>query len=331
MKTGFDYPFKVPGQYSRYERYSCGLDRDLRRMNVIEADDRASLIRFNSTYIEMIDRWYTIRGGIDTIFMATIAPGIFIVMLYAFFAHIMPVLIVDNNYIADVFLVVFFGVVSWLVFFVAKPLLSREFFSFTHFPIRFNRKTRMIHVFRHNGRNGVLSVPWDQVYFHIGKGEVNRDLTDIRGHVMDGDNVIDTFAVGHFFGRDEQPVRQIWKFIVVYMEQGPQALPKDMVIGTSTSRSWANCFLWAKSYCDIFLPIPLINWVAVALVTCMRWLVMQSCKEPVWPAEIEATSAIEPNDPHQWAEPRFTGEFAKDDKVWAAMLARAKRRDKQEN
>ncbi|WP_174963496.1 DUF6708 domain-containing protein [Burkholderia ubonensis] len=216
-------------------------------------------------------------------------------------------------------------------FFVAKPALRKEFFSLTHFPVRFNRKTRMIHVFRHNGRNGVLSVPWDQVYFHIGQGEVNRDLTDIRGHVMDGDNVIDTFAVGHFFGRDEQPVRQIWKFLVVYMEQGPQALPKDMVIGTSTSRSWANCFLWAKSYCDIFLPIPLVNWVAAALVTCMRWLVMQSCKDPVWPAEIEATSAIEPNDPHQWAEPKITGEFAKDDKVWAAMLARAKRRDKQEH
>ncbi|CAM3492046.1 DUF6708 domain-containing protein [Burkholderia ubonensis] len=297
-------------------------------MNV---DDRASLIRLNSTYLDMIDRWYTIRGGIDTILMAMIAPGIFIAMLYAFFVHIMPVLIVENNYIVDVFLVVFFGVVAWLVFLVAKPPLSKEFFSFSYFPIRFNRKTRMIHVFRHNGPNGVLSVPWDQVYFHIGKGEVNRDLTDIRGHVMDGDDVIDTFAVGHFFGRDEQPVRQIWKFIVTYMEQGPQALPKDMVIGTSTSRSWANCFLWAKSYCDIFLPIPLVNWVAAALVTCMRWLIMQSCKDPVWPAEIEATSAIEPNDPYQWAEPRFTGEFAKDDKVWAAMLARAKRRDRQEH
>ncbi|WP_157655227.1 hypothetical protein [Burkholderia ubonensis] len=128
MKSGFDYPFKAPKQYLRYERCADGLVRNLRKLNGIAADDRASLIRLNSTYLDMIDRWYTIRGGIDTILMATIAPGIFIVMLYAFFAHIMPVLIVDNNYIADVFLVVFFGVVSWLVFFVAKPLLSREFF-----------------------------------------------------------------------------------------------------------------------------------------------------------------------------------------------------------
>ncbi|WP_143136681.1 DUF6708 domain-containing protein [Burkholderia ubonensis] len=266
--------------------------------------------------------------------MQTILGVLISIVFYAAILSVIWILIVDlfceKNYLVDVAALILFSLMSWGMMRMIKRTLGREFFSYSYFPIRFNRQTRMIHVFRHNGRNGVLSVPWDQVYFHIGKGEVNRDLTDIRGHVMDGDNVIDTFAVGHFFGRDEQPVRQIWKFIVVYMEQGPQALPKDMVIGTSTSRSWANCFLWAKSYCDIFLPIPLVNWVAAALVTCMRWLVMQSCKEPVWPAEIEATSAIEPNDPHQWAEPRFTGEFAKDDKVWAAMLARAKRRDKQE-
>ncbi|WP_143136389.1 DUF6708 domain-containing protein [Burkholderia ubonensis] len=267
--------------------------------------------------------------------MQTILGVLISIVFYAAILSVIWILIVDlfceKNYLVDVVALILFSLMSWGVMRMIKRTLGREFFSYSYFPIRFNRQTRMIHVFRHNGRNGVLSVPWDQVYFHIGKGEVNRDLTDIRGHVMDGDNVIDTFAVGHFFGRDEQPVRQIWKFIVVYMEQGPQALPKDMVIGTSTSRSWTNCFLWAKSYCDIFLPIPLVNWVATALVTCMRWLVMQSCKDPVWPAEIEATSAIEPNDPYQWAEPRFTGEFAKDDKVWAAMLARAKRRDKQEN
>ncbi|WP_143134500.1 DUF6708 domain-containing protein [Burkholderia ubonensis] len=267
--------------------------------------------------------------------MQTILGVLISIVFYAAILSVIWILIVDlfceKNYLVDVVALILFSLMSWGMMRMIKRTLGREFFSYSYFPIRFNRQTRMIHVFRHNGRNGVLSAPWDQVYFHIGKGEVNRDLTDIRGHVMDGDNVIDTFAVGHFFGRDEQPVRQIWKFIVVYMEQGPQALPKDMVIGTSTSRSWTNCFLWAKSYCDIFLPIPLVNWVATALVTCMRWLVMQSCKDPVWPAEIEATSAIEPNDPHRWAEPRITGEFAKDDKVWAAMLARAKRRDKQEN
>lgn len=330
MESGFFAPFKTQKKYSYYERRYYGLPRDPKLLAGTEPDDRSSLIGFNSTYLEMIDRWYSIRGGMQTILGVLIS-----IVFYAAILSVIWVLIVDlfreKNYLVDVVALILFYLMSWGVMRMIKRTLGREFFSYSYFPIRFNRQTRMIHVFRHNGRNGVLSVPWDQVYFHIGKGEVNRDLTDIRGHVMDGDNVIDTFAVGHFFGRDEQPVRQIWKFIVVYMEQGPQALPKDMVIGTSTSRSWTNCFLWAKSYCDIWLPIPLITWVATALVTCMRWLVMQSCKDPVWPAEIEATSAIEPNDPYQWAEPRFTGEFAKDDKVWAAMLARAKRRDKQEN
>ncbi|WP_174963105.1 DUF6708 domain-containing protein [Burkholderia ubonensis] len=331
MESGFFAPFKVPRKYSYYERRHYGLSRDSRLLVGEEPDDRSSLTKLNSSYLEMIDRWYSIRGGISTIFRVAIAIIFFAMIFVAFWNILIVELSGEKHYLIDAAVVVGFSLMSWGMVRMIRRTLGREFFSYSYFPIRFNRQARMIHVFRHNGPNGVLSVPWDQVYFHVGQGEVNRDLTDIRGHVMDGDNVIDTFAVGHFFGRDEQPVRQIWKFLVVYMEQGPQALPKDMVIQTSTSRSWTNCFLWAKSYCNIWLPIPLITWVATALVTCMRWLVMQSCKEPVWPAEIEATSTIEPNDPYQWAEPKFTGEFAKDDKVWAAMLARAKRRDKREH
>ncbi|WP_157381365.1 DUF6708 domain-containing protein [Burkholderia ubonensis] len=331
MESGFFYPFSAQKRYSEYERRCGGLLRDLKLLSDVGPDDRASLIRLNSSYIDVIDRWYAIRGGVSTILIAVIF-GIFAgIFVFVMSKMIIPDLFGEKNYVVDAGLFLILSLMLWSMARQVKKILGREFFTYTHFPIRFNRKTRMIHVFRPDVLGGMLSASWDQVYFHIGYGEKNRELTDIRGHVMDGDNVIDTFAVGHFFGRDEQPVRQIWKFIVVYMEQGPQALPKDMVIGTSTSRSWANCFLWAKSYCDIFLPIPLVNWVAAALVTCMRWLIMQSCKDPVWPAEIEATSAIEPNDPYQWAEPRFTGEFAKDDKVWAAMLARAKRRDRQEH
>jgi hypothetical protein len=45
-------------------------------------------------------------------------------------------------------------------------LLRKESFAYTHYPMRFNRKTRTVHVFRPNGT--VLSVPWDQLYFTLG-------------------------------------------------------------------------------------------------------------------------------------------------------------------
>ncbi|CAB3751489.1 DUF6708 domain-containing protein [Paraburkholderia solisilvae] len=328
MESGFFYPFRTPKQYSPGERRSEGLSPDPKRFGDVEADDRASLTHLNSTYLDMIDRWFTIRGGMSSILALIIS----VIMVVGCFATVFFALIPGfekgriSLAVFVIFLCVFSGLVA-LTLVLAKRTIGREFFTYTHFPIRFNRKTRMIHVFRHNGPGGVLTVPWDQAYFHIGQGTQARSLLDLRGHLMDGDTVVDTFAVGNFFNTEE-PIREIWKLIVVYMEQGPRALPKNLFIGTSTSTSWLNCFLLANSYCNIFLRIPLIKWVFVALITVMRWLVMKSCREPVWPAEITAESAIAPDDLYCWAEPAVTGEPATDDKVWAELQARQARRQK---
>ncbi|MFC0574652.1 DUF6708 domain-containing protein, partial [Paraburkholderia solisilvae] len=266
MESGFFYPFRIPKQYSAGERRSEGLSLDLERFDDVEADDRASVIHLNSTYLDMIDRWFTIRGGMSSILALVITFILIVAYWFIVFLHALSDF--EKGRMSLAVFVILFGVMSGLLFFVlmlAKRTIGREFFTYTHFPIRFNRKTRMIHVFRHNGPGGVLTVPWDQAYFHIGQGTQARSLLDLRGHVMDGDTVVDTFAVGNFFNTEE-PIRQIWKFIVVYMEQGPQALPNDLFICTSTSTRWLNCFLQANAYCDIFLRIPLIKWVFVALI-----------------------------------------------------------------
>jgi hypothetical protein len=328
MESGFFYPYSTPNEFSPAERRQDGLTRDVKRLNDVEADERASLIHLNSTYLDMVDRWFTIRGGMSSILALIITiimiAGCFFVVL----AAVIPEL--ERGRISLSAAVIFFCVALGLLVLtlaLAKRTIGREFFTYTHFPIRFNRKTRMIHVFRHNGPGGVLTVPWEQAYFRIGRGTQARSLLDLRGHVMDGDTVVDTFAVGNFFNTVE-PIRQIWKFIVVYMEQGPQALPKDLFMCTSTSTRWLNCFLQANAYCDIFFRIPLFKWVLVALITVMRWLVMKSCKEPVWPSEIMAESAIESDDIYRWTEPAVSGALATDDKAWAALLARQARRQK---
>ncbi|CAB3751496.1 DUF6708 domain-containing protein [Paraburkholderia solisilvae] len=329
MESGFFYPFRTPKQYSPGERRLEGLSPDLKRVGDVEADDRASLIHLNSTYLDMIDRWFTIRGGMSSILALVVTIILVVAYFLAVFILVLPD--VERGRVPFVVFITFFCVMSGILFFVlmlAKRTIGREFFTYTHFPIRFNRKTRMIHVFRHNGPGGVLTVPWDQAYFHIGQGTQARSLLDLRGHVMDGDTVVDTFAVGNFFDTEE-PIRQIWKFIVLYMEQGPQALPKDIYILKSVNVSLKNQFICAVSYCNIFLRIPLIKWVFVALITGMRWLVMKSCKEPAWPSEIVGDSAIAPDDAHRWGEPSFTGGPVKDGKAeWEAMQARERRLNK---
>ncbi|MEJ2715429.1 MAG: hypothetical protein P8014_20000 [Acidihalobacter sp.] len=61
-------------------------------------------------------------------------------------------------------------------------LLSKDFFTHTYYPIRFNRKTRQVYVFRDKRDGGILTVPWDDVFFHIGKG-FRDPVYDLRGHL----------------------------------------------------------------------------------------------------------------------------------------------------
>ena len=328
MESGWFYPFDTPRQFMPGERRREGLPRDPKRLGDVEADERGGLLHLNSTYLDIIDRWFRIRGGMSSILAlvctVVLFGGFFFYLFFVFIAYYMNGAL---DLAIEIGLVCIFALGVVFPFFIARKSIGRDFFAYTHYPIRFNRKTQMIHVFRHNGPGGVLSVPWDQAYFHVGKGSHDRSLLDLRGHVLDADGVVlDTFAVGHFFNTQE-PLRQLWKFIVIYMEQGPQAVPQDIAIMTSTRTSFKNCLMWSISFCNVFLPIPLFKWVFALLVLAMRWCVMKSCKEPQWPAPIEAESVIESNDPQHWPEPLNSGDLDKDDKVWAALLARARRRD----
>ena len=104
-------------------------------------------------------------------------------------------------------------------------ILCKESFAWTHYPIRLNRKTRMVHAFRLDGT--VLSVPWDEVLFTLGRG--NRAFGvqnwDIRGHVLDADGVTvrETFAFSAE-DIDHDILRRHWEFLRRYMEEGPEAL-----------------------------------------------------------------------------------------------------------
>ena len=85
------------------------------------------------------------------------------------------------------------------VAFAYKMLLGRDIFRCQYYPIRFDRATRQVHVFT-GGRSKVVSAPWSDVRFIIGRDKPagpGEDYTyDLRGLVMRGDQVVHTFAVG---------------------------------------------------------------------------------------------------------------------------------------
>jgi hypothetical protein len=201
-------------------------------------------------------------------------------------------------------------------------LLGKEFLTHTHYPIRFNRKTRMVHAYRDKRDGGIVSVPWEKAFFHIGQavGEDTEFLKDIRCHVVDAeDRILDTFAVGHYFD-DEHKIRSIFEFIRRYMEEGPQDVFEDPSakaakvaddlavplrrIDLSVNPSLRNCFNWVVAAMPEawFEARYLLAPLYAPLFLC-RWLVLKTCRRPVWPQAIEAESRIEPDDPYRLDEP----------------------------
>jgi hypothetical protein len=330
----FLYSPDIPASVSSEERQRYGLPRNVLQMGEVQPDEHGCVIHLNSTWMDMIDCWYRVRGNMTEVLLIFLAFPAVIFEVWIFFFYAIPSCFTDNDFewgLAIIFTLMGCAMPA-LVAWVSWKLLLPDFL-YTHYPIRFNRKTRMVHVFRHNGPGGVLSVPWGDVFFYIGKGLYQKDtMRDLRGQTMRGDTVTDSFVVGDFIDEEHaEEVKQLWKFIVIYMEHGPQVLPADNDIVNSANSSLCTQFICAIACAQGEMPFFLMP-IFVPLGTFTRWLMMKIGKNPVWPPEIEAESTIEPNDPHVWKEPSYRpgNLFKRDPEGWARYEARLKRLGKEQ-
>lgn len=282
------------------DEYSSALPRQ--RQENIEPDDRGTAVAFNSTYVEFVGRRFRLRGGIIS-FLATLGIFLFIsvpaVVFYTGPSN-------SANTISTLIVAIFtFGWATFLWLF----FLRKEYFSHTYYPIRFNRKTREVYVFRDKRDGGIITVPWDEGYFHIGEGLRDKQLLDLRCHIMGQDNVVkDTFVTGMYYSQPE-PVQQIWEFIRRYMDEGIESLG-EVEIWTTPKPTLQNCNIMAGVFVGGSTSgIRSILWIIAGPIMITRYLVLKTCKPPVWPANIEAKCAIEPNDPHRLPEPEYIGQF----------------------
>lgn len=294
-------------------------------------DDAVGVIRFNSTYVDFVDRTFKIKGMAATAFSVCVSAF----LLYMF----LSVAIGDygnlslSEWLTTILILspVFVGgvVLFWIIY------LGKDLFQYTYYPVRFNRKTRKVYVFRHNGPDGTVTLPWGDpnVYFHIGQGAQNKDLRDLRCHVLDRNRQVQqTFTVGHFWDH-ENSVREEWELIRRYMEDGPDKCfdhPGDRVITLSTRMTWRNSWLMVCLMMGTTL-YPLrwnLLFPLYGALTLSRWLTMKSCRTPVFPPGVEAECAIEPGDPYQLPEPSFMAEFAEDQMVYDRSAQRLRERQR---
>ncbi|MCD9121259.1 DUF6708 domain-containing protein [Cupriavidus sp. UGS-1] len=266
----------------------------------VEPHDQLCVIKINSSYLDSVDRYYDSRGALTLMALVVImvCVGGFVAMSLAAQRPLALGLYTPGT------AAVFLGFVA----FVMAPIVAlsvwmarRELGRYTHYPIRLDRRNRMLHVFRLDG--SILSVRWDDVFFTLGRcsGSV-QPVRDIRGLVLDRDGVTvrEQFAFS-LWEVDPQRLKAHWEFLRRYMEEGP----KDLIdrirycVPIDGRRERFRVGLERVFANDAGSPpIYWLMWPFNLLLACTRALVMRTCRVPVWPKDIEEAAPVSKDDPY---------------------------------
>ncbi|MCU6670390.1 hypothetical protein M8013_16750 [Enterobacteriaceae bacterium H4N4] len=259
----------------------------------------AKVISMNSNFLEMVDKYYSSKGLGSLVAFFGFSSMLFVITLVTFFCFF------DSNYISlnDVvfFLIVF--IPSCLMAIWMLILLKSEWFAWTHYPVRFDRKNRLVHVSRLNG--STYSVPWDSVFFTSGlnhRKDANKDYY-ISGHVLadDGETVIDTFCLPATHS-DRKQLERHWEFVRRYMEEGPDSVVGvvDFCLPIAKKREGYRfgllCLLSGFNGAPLFL-FPFL-FVLAFIFSIPRYLAMVTSRVPVWPESIELQCQVDKDDPY---------------------------------
>lgn len=267
------------------------------------------VIKANSTYLESVDKWFGWKGELSAFMTA-----LFLVFAIGYAGFVVIALTRPPGMVSvneDITLLLCVGTFMLPMVGFAGWAISKEALAYTHYPIRFNRRTRLVHVFKPDGT--VTSVPWDDVFFTLGHDPQKRDW-EVRGLILDKDRttVLETFALSYVGGPKDYDetasaypcdefVLGHWEFIRRYMEEGPESvlsqvqfcMPVDgrrETVRASIERMFANIAGAPLAVYWFLFPFLLI-------FSIFRVIAMRTCKIPEWPSDVEAACIIDEHDP----------------------------------
>ncbi|MFY9997178.1 MAG: DUF6708 domain-containing protein [Leclercia sp.] len=259
-----------------------------------------SVVRLNSTYLELVDRNYRWRGGwslAGAFFFCLFLVGGAQSLISQFGAGF-------HSAVVWVVAIIIWGITLLLSWGTYRMMTSEVFFS-TYYPIRLNRKNGMVYVYQSGGT--VLSAPWRDIRFTLSSGKVfcSTEWT-IFGCLIaeDGNSITQGFPLPVNLNLGAESLGMFWEFIRCYMEEGDEYLP-DLADTISwcppvekQKEGWFFGLLYLyKQYVWQGLIFNLPLFPLVLLISITRWLVMLTCKIPEWPAEVAAACRPDENDP----------------------------------
>jgi hypothetical protein len=299
MRDGF--PVNRP---LREEERACHLPQG-KPSPIPVAWPQLSVVRMNSVYLECVDADF-LRKGVRTVFFL---PMLYIMglFLYSGVSGIITSLFepAGNKFAEMLLLDIFTTVFSIPLMLILFWAIRLECFTYTHYPMRFNRKTRMVYAFPQQMKEGeIISTPWDELFFTnepaFKQGKPTAHFIYAHKLAEDGETVLATFTLALHSEIDSEFRFLQWEFVRQYMEGDDKKVAElanmvDEVMGVGGRRetpyeSFRQAWASYGSFI-IFLPFAII-------ITIGRQIVMWTCKIPRWPDEIEATCQYSPDDPN---------------------------------
>lgn len=188
--------------------------------------------------------------------------------------------------------------IAYVVRRYAWRFIRAELFTQRHILVRFNRKTRQVHLHRPKRAGGIVTLPWEvtvpgiepTVRDELGEGQ---PLVLVWPLELSGAGYDEIAFVGPPL-RGHRQTEALWEYIRRYMEDGPQAIPPLRRRRARMAWPWDSVHasltafrgIWRRQTPQASVLMLVLISPLIALHSTCHWVSMLLCWRPRWPREI---------------------------------------------
>lgn len=270
-----------------------------------------TVVQFNSTYMELVDRWESSRGNLTWIqtlalLIGLSGAGVCLLIFYESLTKVnVPIWVF---FFLPLMFLVFSGGVYGVLW-----LLSRELFTYTYFPIRFNRKNGKVYVMGANKQ--VETYDWHALKIHM-QTDANAPW-DVRCCDVDDKGIIQrTFSLSFRYRRVHKVLYGHFEFVNRYMSAKTDEELEEVASSirylfpihqrkeTFKESVQRSLLEYHNDFDDIEYPEKTLQKDWTFMINIPFWFLkllgrrasVLTSKTPHFPSDVEVQCQIDPND-----------------------------------